>query len=93
MAWVKVEGKDQGDIKVYAASTCGWCKKTRALLEELGVAYQYEYVDLETGAERESMLQEMSKWNPQRSVPVIVVDGKECILGFQPDKIKEALRL
>jgi len=93
MAWVKVDGKDQGDVILYALSTCGWCKKTRALLDELGVAYQYRYVDLESGAERESTLDEVRKWNPQCSFPTIVINGKECIMGFQPDKIKGALGL
>ena len=40
-----VEGEDRGDVMLYALSTCGWCKKTKALLQELGVAYKYVDVD------------------------------------------------
>jgi len=78
---------------LYALSTCGWCKKTRAFLEELGVAYRYEYVDQETGADREKMLDEVRKWNPQCSFPTVVVNGKDCVIGFRPDDIKAALGL
>ncbi len=38
-----VEGTvNRGDVKLYALSTCVWCKKTRASREEVGVAYDYE---------------------------------------------------
>ena len=40
-----VEGADKGDVLLYALSTCHWCKKTRALLDELGVKYRYVYID------------------------------------------------
>ena len=41
-----VEGENKGKILLYALSTCGWCRKTRQLLDDLGVAYDYIYVDL-----------------------------------------------
>ena len=30
-----VEGQDKGKLVLFALSTCGWCKKTRALIEDL----------------------------------------------------------
>ena len=30
---------------LYALSTCQWCHKTKVLLEELGVAFDYDYID------------------------------------------------
>ena len=33
MALEHVAGKNVGDIKVYALSTCPWCKKPKALLD------------------------------------------------------------
>ena len=41
-----VDGRDAGSVMLYALSTCGWCKKTKRLLGELGVAYDYIDVDL-----------------------------------------------
>ena len=34
-----VEGKNKGEVVLFALSTCGWCKKTRMLLEELGIEF------------------------------------------------------
>ena len=48
-----VAGKNVGKIMLYALSTCGWCRKTRDLLESLGVEYDYVYVDLLSGEDRE----------------------------------------
>ena len=41
-----VNGENRGKILLYALSTCGWCKKTKGLLNKLGVEYSYIYVDL-----------------------------------------------
>jgi glutaredoxin len=77
---------------LYALSTCGWCRKTRQLLEELGVAYDYEYVDLLTGQEQKSSIEIVTKWNPACNFPTMVIDNKKCIVGFKETEIKEALK-
>jgi glutaredoxin-like protein NrdH len=91
MDWVHVEGEDRGEVKLFALSTCGWCRKTRELLEELKVAYDYKYVDMIMGAEREQVMEDVKQWNPACSFPTIVIKNKNCIVGFKPDKIKEEL--
>jgi glutaredoxin-like protein NrdH len=87
----RVEGENRGDIVLYALSTCGWCRKTRQLLEEMGVGYSYEYVDLLPRNEREQVRQEVMKWNPRGSFPTIVIDNERTVVGFSEDKIREAL--
>jgi glutaredoxin-like protein NrdH len=91
MAVTHVPGKDVGHIMLYALSTCGWCAKTRALLEELGVAYDYEYVDHLAGQEKENVVKEVEVWNPRCSFPTLVINDKECIIGFKEDEIRKAL--
>lgn len=86
-----VAGKNKGKVFVYALSTCGWCKKTKAFLNDGGVEYSYVDVDLETGAERTKVLDEVRKWNPNTSFPTVVLNDEMCLVGFQPDKMKEAL--
>ena len=54
MVMQHVEGQDKGNLVLFALSTCGWCKKTRALIEDIGASYDYVYVDLEKGKEREA---------------------------------------
>jgi glutaredoxin-like protein NrdH len=88
-----VEGKDKGKVFVYALSTCGWCRKTKAFLNENGVEYSYVDVDLETGEERAKVLDQVRKWNPSCSFPTIVLNDETCLVGFQPDKMKEALKV
>ena len=87
-----VPGLKAADIKLYALSTCPWCKKTKKLLEELGVEYSFEDVDLLTGIERDSAMSEVSKWNPARSFPVIIVNNSKCIIGFKEQDIRDALK-
>lgn len=87
-----VPGKDCGDVFLYALSTCVWCKKTKALLNELGVAYRYVDVDLVAPGEREAVMREVARWNPQRNFPTLVIDGRTVIVGFKPEQIREALK-
>ena len=86
-----VDGDNKGKIMLYALSTCGWCKKTKELLSDLGVAYSFVYVDILEGNEKENAVDEVKKWNPRCSFPTLVINGRECIVGFKEEQIKEAL--
>lgn len=86
-----VAGKNKGKIMLYALSTCIWCRKTKNLLNELGVEYSYIDVDLLEGEEKEKVKKEIEKWNPALSFPTIVIDDKKCIIGFKEKEIKELL--
>jgi glutaredoxin len=72
-------------------STCGWCAKTKALLNELGVEYDYTDVDKLRGEEQDNVIKEIQKYNPVCSFPTLVIDSKKCIVGFKVDDIREAL--
>lgn len=91
MAIVNVQGEKKGEILLYALSTCGWCKKTKAYLNELGVEYSYIDVDLLTGTERDTIMDEVRKWNPSCSFPTLVFKNKTCVVGYKKDDIKEAI--
>lgn len=84
-----VAGKKKGHIMLYALSTCVWCKRTKRLLNELGVDYDYVDVDLVTADEKDSVRKTVRKWNSKGSYPTIVVDGEHSIIGYDPEKIKE----
>ncbi|MDY6864806.1 MAG: glutaredoxin family protein [Halobacteriota archaeon] len=86
-----VDGEDKGEITLYTLSTCGWCKKTKKLLGELGVGYNYVDVDLLEGNEQKDILEEVKRYNPKCSFPTLVVNKDKCIIGFKDDEIKEAL--
>jgi len=84
-----VTGKRNRNIMLYALSTCVWCKKTKRMLNDLGVAYDYIDVDLLDSSAKEEVNKQVSHWNPSGSYPTIVVDESECIVGYDPDRIKE----
>jgi glutaredoxin len=88
-----VAGKDCGRIVFYGLSTCVWCKKTRRLLDELGVAYEYVYVDMLNDVEQEQAMAEVRRWNPNESFPTLVFNDSSCVLGFDEGKIKAAVKL
>ena len=85
-----VEGKNKGKVFLYALSTCGWCKKTKKFFEDEGIEFSYIDVDLVTGTEdKRKVLEDLKKWNAFRSFPTIVIDDKECILGFDEEKLRK----
>lgn len=86
-----VEGEQPVQVMIYALSTCGWCKKTKAYFSELGVGYDYIDVDTLSEPEKSQIMEEVRKWNPSCSFPTVVIDGKECIVGFQQEKLREAV--
>lgn len=91
MKFSHVDGMNKGNITLYALSTCVWCKKTKKLLTELGIAYDYVFVDLLDNIEREEAKKEVEKWNPRGSFPTIVVDNTRSIVGYDIQKMKELL--
>ncbi len=84
-----VPGKNCGHIVLYALSTCGWCRKTRKLLEEMGIDFYYIYVDLLQGEESSQARQEMLRRNPRGSFPTIVVNDETSISGFDEEQIRK----
>lgn len=91
MSIVQIPGENVGHIKLYALSTCGWCQKTKKLLDDMGIAYEFEYVDQLHGEERDRVVQEITTWNPSRSFPTIVINNEKCIIGYKEDEIRKAV--
>ena len=91
--WTKVPGDTQrGEVTLYTLSTCPWCKRTKRLLSDNGVAYKFVDVDLLNGDEADRVVAEIGRLNPMRSFPTVIINGK-VIAGFQEERIREALGL
>ena len=91
--WETVEGRVSGhDVRLYALSTCVWCKKTRALLEELGISFRYIYVDLIAKEDRGDTIRGLRSVNPSGNFPTVVIDDI-VVVGYKPDRLKEGLGL
>ncbi len=77
----------------YGLSTCIWCRRTRQFLEDQGVEFEYVYVDLLKGQEREEAIEQVRCWNSAVSFPTVVVDDNQCVIGYKQEQLKEALGL
>ena len=80
-------------VMFYGLSTCVWCRRTRRFLEESGVAFDFVYLDLIEGEEREQVKSEVRQWNPSVSFPTLVIDDSQAVIGFRAEQIAEALGL
>jgi glutaredoxin-like protein NrdH len=82
----------QPRVKLYALSTCGHCRHTKQFLGEMGVEYECVEVDLTSGPERETVIEEVRALNPMLSFPTLII-GDTIIVGYKEDEIKKALGL
>lgn len=79
-------------IKLYALSTCSHCRNAKKLLDENQVAYDCVEVDLCPLDQREALIDEVRKYNPNLSFPTLVI-GDKVIVGYRENEIKELLGL
>ena len=86
-----VKGKKKKNITLYALSTCGWCKKTKGLLNDLEADYHYVDVDLLADEDQAEVVTEITKWNPACTFPTLVIDNNKCIVGFKEQEIRGLL--
>lgn len=93
MQMTHVPGKNAGNIVLYALSTCPWCKKVKAMLNDKGIEYDFVDVDLLLGDDRQKAINAVEKWNPNSSFPTMVINDQECIVGYDEEKIKKTLNL
>jgi len=79
-------------VKMYTLSTCGHCRAAKKFIGDHGVMHDFTDVDLLTGEERKSVIEEVRKINPQCSFPTILI-GEVVIVGYNEGAIREALGL
>jgi glutaredoxin-like protein NrdH len=66
--------------------------RTKRFFIDNDIAMEAVDVDLLSGAERERVMDEVRKLNPDCSFPTICID-KTVIVGFNEEKLKKALKL
>ncbi len=87
-----VDGKNAGKVVLFALSTCGWCGKTKELLKELGIAFDFAYVDLLPAQEMDDAIALIEKYNPAGSFPTLIINESKVIIGFREEEIRGAFR-
>jgi len=94
MTRTKVAGvKKEHKVFLYTLSTCGWCKKTKQFLKENNVEYEYLDIDTASSEERTQAIEEMKARKVRLGFPIIIIGDQTLIIGYKPDKIREALGL
>ena len=79
-----------GRIKVFALSTCPYCRRTKKFLDEHEVDYESVDVDLLEGEEQERVLREITGMTGRQSFPIIVTDAG-VIVGYDEEKLRKAI--
>lgn len=88
-----VEGSNKNrDITILTLSTCMWCKKCKAWLNDRDVQYKYVDVD-QINFEEKSKIMDYLRENYQSriSYPLMICDG-EVVVGYNPDKYEEFMK-
>jgi glutaredoxin-like protein NrdH len=79
-------------VKVYALSTCPYCKMTKKYLLENGVDFDVVDVDLLEGDERAASVATVKELSGGTSFPVVDVDG-QIVVGFNKSQLSKLLGL
>lgn len=94
MQTITVEGTlNQHHVLLYALSTCMWCQRTKAFLQQHAVAYEYIDVDLQDRMTKHNIIQDILKRGGQLTYPTIIIDDTILIQGHHLDKLTEVLNL
>ncbi len=80
---------DKNKPKLYMLSTCVWCRKTKNLLEELGVDYEKYVMDRLPTEEKKTRAAEVREATGRTAFPTILYDGG-AIIGYNALEIKKA---
>jgi glutaredoxin-like protein NrdH len=86
------------DVRLYALSTCPYCRLTKKYLDEQGVTYELTEVDLLEGVQSDldspkgEAVAEVKRLSGGSSFPVLAV-GSEVVVGFNKGRINRLLKL
>ena len=80
------------DIRLYALTTCPYCRMTKRYLDDHSISYEIVEVDLLEGEERQQTIDEVKQLSGGTSFPVLVADD-EVVVGFNKSRIADILGL
>ncbi|HOW42368.1 MAG TPA: glutaredoxin family protein [Candidatus Omnitrophota bacterium] len=79
-------------VKVFALSTCPWCKKTKQFFQDRKIPAEFFDYDLAGAREQEELLAEMERFGGGNSFPLVLI-GEEAVEGYDPDQFCDLLEI
>lgn len=79
-------------VKIFALSTCPYCRRTKRFLSENGIEFDAVDVDLLDDDEQDRALEEVEGLTGKHSFPVVIV-GSDIIVGHNEEKLRKVLGL
>lgn len=76
------------DVVLFRTSTCSWCHKT----EEFFKKHNIKFKSIDVGKDRQAAMQMVEK-SGQMGVPVIEIDNKVIIVGYDEPALKKYLKI
>jgi len=73
-------------VEIYSTETCHFCHLAKEFFDTHNVAY----TDYNVGKDQAKLI-EMRDRSGQMGVPVIVVDDKDIVIGFDKDRLVELI--
>ena len=83
---------EEREIRLITLSTCFFCNTLKRQLREAGFHYTFTDLDLLPEEERKERMDEIKKFNPEESFPIVII-GNVAIVGYQEERIKKELGL
>lgn len=84
----KKSASKQSKVKVYSTPTCPYCHAAKEYLK----AHKIKYEDIDVSKDQQAA-EEMIEKSGQMGVPVIIIDNKDVIVGFDREALRKALKL
>ena len=73
-------------VEIYSTTTCHFCH----LAKDFFTAHNVPFTDYNIGVDTAKRAEAIQK-SGQMGVPVIVVDGKDVVVGFDQDRLESLL--
>ncbi|MHA1716963.1 MAG: ferredoxin-thioredoxin reductase catalytic domain-containing protein, partial [Promethearchaeota archaeon] len=95
LSYIKEQGAvSTHHVRVYALSTCGFCKKCLRFLHNHQIIFEYMYFDLLDQEVKHNVRRELKKtYNERVAFPFVVIDDDVVIVGFLENELKRILGL
>ncbi len=89
--FIHVHGnKKSHNVKLYALSTCGFCKRALAFLRENSIDFLYTFVDKLEKKVVGDLREELMKKSDSQHVayPFLISDDEKFLVGFDEEEYK-----